>query len=100
MITKEEFVKLINDYIKWEARIEEVSDVFGGNLFEVDWVEYTSYQFEDIIKILFNEFGVDTIFWWVFEKRLNPELKIYEEDVEITCDTVEDLYEIVKTNLK
>ena len=102
MITKEEFIDFILKQQEWANRIDEVSGVLNvSSLFECDWIDYTSNLFDKTISLLFNEYGVDDINWWLYEKSGNPELKMWDADEnEIPTDTIDDLWEIVKDNRK
>ena len=102
MITKEEFIDLILKQQEWSNRIDKISEALNiPTLFESDWVEYASVLFEKTLDLLFNEDGVDDIYWWMYEKSGNPELKICDENgKEIPTDTVEDLWNLVKDNQK
>ena len=102
MITKEEFIDLILKQQEWSNRIDEVSeDLNVPTLFESDWVEYAAILFDKTLDFLFNEDGVDDIYWWMYEKSGNPEFKMWDENgKEIPTDTVEDLWNLVKDNQK
>ena len=102
MITKEEFIDLILKQQEWSNRIDEVSEALNvPTLFESDWVEYASVLFDKTLTLLFNENGIDDIYWWMYEKSENPELKMWDESgKEIPTDTVEDLWNLVKDNQK
>ena len=102
MITKEEFIDLILKQQKWSNRVDEVSEALNvPTLFESDWVEYAAILFDKTLDLLFNEDGVDDIYWWMYEKSGNPEFKMLDENgKEISTDTVEDLWNLVKDNQK
>lgn len=102
MITKEEFIDLILKQQEWSNRIDEVSEALNvPTLFESDWIEYTATLFDKTINFLFNEDGVDDIYWWMYEKSGNSELKMWDASgKEIPTDTVEDLWNLVKDNKK
>lgn len=102
MITKEEFVKLINGYNAWFNKIDEVEEVTGLRcIIEGDcWMAFADKLFNMTIRILFNEEGVDNIEWWLFEKAGREEMKMWLDDKEIPTETVEDLWEIVKDSRK
>ena len=102
MITKEEFIDLILKQQEWSNRVDEVSEALNvPTLFESDWVEYASALFDKTLTLLFNEDGIDDIYWWMYEKSENPELKMWDESgKEIPTDTVEDLWNLVKNNQK
>ena len=98
MITKDEFITLINDYQKWSEQVDKASEVLGiSTLFESNLIDYTSRLFDKTINILFDENGIDDIYWWLYEKSGNPDLKMWDENgKEIPTDTVEDLWNIVE----
>ena len=102
MITKEEFIDLILKQQEWSNRVDEVSEALNiPTLFESDWVENASVLFDKTLALLFNEDGIDDIYWWMYEKSENPELKMWDESgKEIPTDTVEDLWNLVKNNQK
>lgn len=101
MITKEQFISIINKYINWDKRIDEVGDVLNICPLEMDWVEFGAIIFTDFLRVIFTEEGEDTISWWLFERRGNPEMKMWDnEGNEIPTETVEDLWNIVKNYIK
>ena len=102
MITKEEFIDLILKQQEWSNRVDEVSEALNvPTLFESDWVDYAAVLFDKTLALLFNEDGIDDIYWWMYEKSENPELKMWDESgKEIPTDTVEDLWNLVKNNQK
>lgn len=98
MITKNEFIDLINDYQNWSDQVDKASQALGiSTLFESNLIDYTSKLFDKTINILFNENGTDDIYWWIYEKSVNPDLKMFDkEGNEIPSETIDDLWEIVK----
>ena len=101
MISKVEFITLINEHKKWNDRITQVCDVLKANIFDSDWVEYSSLLFERTISFLFKEEAQDDISWWLWEKDGRSDMKMWDADgKEIPTETVEDLCEIVKDNRK
>ena len=102
MITKEKFIDLILKQQEWSNRVDEVSEALNvPTLFESDWVDYAAVLFDKTLALLFNEDGIDDIYWWMYEKSENPELKMWDESgKEIPTDTVEDLWNLVKNNQK
>ena len=97
MISKEEFITLINEYKKWADRITQVCDVLKANIFDSDWVEYSSLLFERTISFLFKEEAQDDIFWWLWEKDGRSDMKMWDASgKEIPTETVDDLWNIVE----
>lgn len=98
MITKDEFITLIDDYQKWSEQVDKASEVLGiSTLFESNLIDYTSRLFDKTINILFDENGTDNIYWWLYEKSGRPDFKMWDkEGNEIPSETIDDLWEIVK----
>lgn len=98
MITKNEFIALINDYQEWLNQVDKVSEALGVSLlFESNLVEYPAKLFDKTLNIIFNENGVSDIDWWLYEKSGCPDLKMWDEEGnEIPTNTIEDLWELVK----
>ena len=102
MITKEEFIDLISKQQEWYNRIDEVSKVLNvPTLLECDWVEYTIILFNKTLDLLFNSYGIEDIDWWMYQKSINPELKMWDQNgKEIPTETIEDLWNLIKDNRK
>ena len=101
MITKNEFIKLISDHVKWNKKINEVCSILGTDLFEATWIEYGYSLFDKLLSLEFDECAIDDINWWLWEKEGDPEMKMWDKDGnEIPTETIEDLWEIVKDNRK
>lgn len=102
MITKEEFIKLISDYQKWNKRIDEVEKVLNFCLLNLDWIEYSNVLFDTTLSILFKKDAVDSINWWLFERPMFPPgPKMWDkEGNEVPTETIEDLWSIVKDSRK
>lgn len=98
MVTKEEFLRLISDFQKWDKRIDEVEKVLNFCPLNIDWVEYSGRLFDTTLSILFEEDAVDDINWWLFERPMFPPgPKMWDENGnEIPTETLEDLWNIVK----
>lgn len=96
MIEKEQFIKLIQGYKDYISYIENVDDLLNTNIFESKIVDYSFRLFDLVIEISFNEEGSDIIFWWLYEKSTNPELKIFDKTEELPTETTEDIWNIVK----
>lgn len=100
MITKEDFIKII-EYIK---EINEESDKWSdvGIDFIMTNLGNSICIFQDIVlQAMFIEKGVDWIYWWLYErtpiKEGDEPNKAYNEDgLEIPTETVDDLWNIVE----
>ncbi|MGM9531184.1 hypothetical protein [Intestinibacter sp.] len=101
MMTKEKFINLISEHQKYNKRLDEVCKVLDVDLWEADWVEYANVLFDTTIGLLFTDEGQDTISWWLYEKDGRPDMKMWDlEDNEIPTETLDDLWEIVKSDLR
>lgn len=97
MITKEQFTKLISNHIKHLEKIDEIERVIQGNIMNWNVIEYGNILFDTVLSLLFKDEAVDDIFWWLFERRGDPNLKMWTENGnEIPTETIDDLWEIVK----
>ena len=95
-ISKEEFFKLLNEQKAQSGRIDKLNDA-GLSIWDSDLIEYGNLMFERVIKVYFTKEGVDWIFWWLYEKAGDPEMKAWDEDHdEIPMETMEDLWRYVK----
>lgn len=100
MITKEQFTDLINSILKLNKEYDRWED-FGINLWELPIGDKMAEITDISIKALFNDDGIDWINWWLYEKPAmfegEPDNKAYDEDgKEISTETVDDLWNIVK----
>ncbi len=99
-MNKVEFIKLIKDYQNYDNLLDSACDIFPG-IIESKLFMYPAEWFENIIELCFTEEGVDWIYWWLFERNNNSEMKAYDENHnEIQMDTVEDLWNFIKNYIK
>lgn len=96
MITKEEFIELLNDRINWNDKVEQLCELLGSNLWESDIFNYGEILFEKILNLRFNDSEIDIIFWWLYERKYDKDLNIKIDGKEVPSDTLDDLWEIVK----
>ena len=96
MITKEEFIELLNDRINWNDKVEQLCELLGSNLWESDIFNYGEILFEKFLNLRFNDSGIDIIFWWLYERKYDKDLNIKIDGKEVPSDTLDDLWEIVK----
>lgn len=94
--TKEEFFELLKMHAAQSERLDKLSDA-GLPVWDMDIVEYGNLMFDRVIRAHFTQEGEDWIFWWLYEKDGNPEMKAWDEDHdEIPMETMEDLWRHVK----
>ncbi len=94
-INKTTFYKLIKDYIDYNNKIDNITEVLECDIFDTSYMNYPHSLFDTILDILFIEDGVDIIHWWIFEARLDPDLKLYDKEIEVPLDTIDDLWNYV-----
>ena len=95
-VTKEEFFELLKMHAAQSERLDKLSNA-GFPIWETDVIEYGNLMFDKVIKAFFTQEGEDWIFWWLYEKNGNPEIKAWDEDEEeIPMKTMEDLWKHVK----
>lgn len=95
-ITKEEFFELIKMHDDQSKRLDKLSEA-GLPVWEMDIIEYGSLLFDKVINSYFTQEGEEWIFWWLYEKDGDPEIKAWDEDHdEIPMETKEDLWRYVK----
>lgn len=84
MITKEQFIRFIKEFIDFQLTIENISRAICGNndlFFDCDWMENVGIMFDVFIDTNFNEEASDLIMNRIFEsdyKEVSPE-EIWEE---------------------
>lgn len=97
MITKEEFVKLIEDYQEWNKRIDEVCEILNSEIWETDWVSYASKLFDYMLYLLFTENGTDLINDYLFN---SDPLEIIIDNKKYIIDNIDTLWDLVKDSRK
>lgn len=93
MITKEEFTKLIEDYQNWNKRIDEVCEILNSEIWETDWVSYSSKLFDYTLHLLFAENGVDLINDYLFE---SDAIEITIDNKKYIINNIDTLWDLIK----
>lgn len=97
MITKEQFTKLMRKHIDYHDTIEEIENMLSVEIYECPVIRYGDILFDQTLDIIFKVSAIDTINWWLYEKKPNPELNYYDENNNIIpSETLDELWEIVK----
>lgn len=104
MITKEEFIKFINEYKLFDKAIERLEyaisgSKYGCNLFESDWYNSVGTMLDIFLDSHFTEVGVDCIIWWLFEdvdhiitQTVDPDLFNGKSEIEYNVNDINDLW--------
>lgn len=96
MITKEAFLKFIHTYIEFETELENINKALNISLYDCRLTEYPGRLLDDFLHAVFNEKQIDTIYWYLFDKRFTSSLKMYDEDnKEIPTDTLDDIWKLI-----
>lgn len=102
MISKELFVKFLEQYQRFNkafGRIEEalMGKQFSSNLCESDWYDSVGYMLDIFLESHFTEYGCDLINAYLFEncKEFWQTKFKNEEEEHYTFDTLEELYDVM-----
>ncbi len=98
MITEEQFVELILNYIKQYKRINEVEKTLRIPIWECDIMEYGDKLFDTIIQFSFKEYARNEIYSWLF-KILYSHFSISDTN-ETLIENIKGFWEIVKNYRK
>lgn len=98
MITKEEFVELIDWHYKQDTEVDRLCTVFP-NFFELEVVD-NSFKLVDMVwKICFDTEGHNWISWWLYDCKTSSGKceRTYEDNGKIvSVETVDELWNLVK----
>lgn len=106
MITKELFVKFLEQYQRFNTAFERIEEALMGkkyssNLYESDWVDSVGDMLDIFLESHFTECGCDLINWWLFEhddwglilyEKEERNLFNEEKKTEIIIETLDELY--------
>lgn len=95
-VSKEEFFKILDNQKAQSERVDKLEEA-GLHIWDSELVEYGNLMFARVIEALFTKEGVDWVFWWLYEKGGDPEMKAWDEGHdEILIETREDLWRCIK----
>ena len=104
MITKEEFIKFINNYQTFNKGLDRLSEAISGprsycHIYESDWVIAVEEMLDVFVQSNFTELGADNIYWWLFEdidhriwQTVDPDLFNGKSEIEYDVNDIEDLW--------
>ena len=61
---------------------------------------YAFMMFDEVIHAYFDDEGAETIYWWLYEKKNRPDYIMKIDNKEVPTETLRDIWNIVKHNLK
>lgn len=97
MINKEQFVKLINEFMEWNEGLNKIYETFKFEPMNVPCVEYGSRVFGLLLELCFDEYAQNLIYWWTLERKNNIKVinDMYSDEWN-AIKTVDDLWEHIK----
>lgn len=95
-MTKENFIKLINEFNEFEAMIDKCEGTLGITIFESPLIETAHIWFDTIINETFTETGADLVNGYLFDHFNKQELVIYNNSETIIIDNPADLWDYVQ----
>lgn len=102
MITKELFIKFINNAKAFDKELDRWHD-FGIDIFELPISDYAWKMYDCFLEENFTSDGIDIINWWMFEKYMIPNKpnELYDSNNNvIPTNTIEELWECIKNDVK
>lgn len=94
-IDKQEFIDLITNYINLTDNIDKLDQFLHACIYESKDYEFIDNMFHKILKYNFNDEDIELIDWWLYERRDNPELKMYIDKKEVPTETIEDIWNLL-----
>ncbi len=113
MITKEEFIKYISLYQKFDESVERLEKSITGRndiyfIFETDWCEAVGKMLDTFLDSHFTDSGIDCINYFLFETvddkatYVKQEGDMFNEEKEIRypLNTIDELWNFLLTDVK
>lgn len=94
-IEKQEFIDLITNYINLTDSIDKLDQLLHACIYESKDYKFIDNMFYKILKYNFNDEDLELIGWWLYERRDNPELKMYIDKKEVPTETIEDIWNLL-----
>lgn len=94
-MTKTEFIKFISDVDKIE---ESATALYKAGVDLTSITDNHWQLFSFLVDHLFGKHNSEIIHWFLWEKRVNPNLTMYDENNNEICRNPEELWEYVTSN--
>ena len=110
MITKEEFVKFISSYQKFDKGVQRLEkSIFGRNIysiFESDWCEAVGRMLDTFLDSHFTDTGIDWISYYLWEDvddkaayvKQDKDMFNEEKQIRYPLDTIDELWNFLLTD--
>lgn len=106
MISKETFVKFLEQYQRFNYAFERIEEALMGNryssnLYESDWYDSVGYMLDIFLESHFTEYGCDLINAYLFEDCrefwVNKDKTLFEDKMKehYKYDSLEELYDVM-----
>lgn len=96
MITFNEFKEVIENFLDFQEELNKYYDL-KVDLYDTKLVSFGETMFDKYIRLIFNNDGVEWIYWWLFERpSVEPEEAWDENGNVIPTETIEDLYNLLQ----
>lgn len=102
MISKELFIKYIEQYQRFNTAFERIEEALMGkkyssNLYESDWVDSVGCMLDVFLESHLTKEGWDLLNWWLFE---DVDKLIYNKDNTTTSvKTLDELWDFLLTDI-
>ena len=113
MITKENFIKFIQSYIEFQESIDNLDKAITGKnyptiLFETKWYDAVGKMLDSFLDSHFTEYGIDWIFYFLFEDTDNKAAYIKQEgdmfneekEIRYSLESADELWNFLLTDKK
>lgn len=113
MISKELFVKYLEQYQRFNTAFERIEEALMGkkyssNLYESDWYDSVGAMLDLFLESHFTEYGIDWICYFLFEDiddkaaYVKQEEDMFNEEKEIRypLGTIDELWDFLLTDKK
>jgi len=106
MITKEEFIKYLNEWKSFETSIDAIGICVFANeysVWETKFADAAGKMLDIFINSHFTEEGSDLINWYLFEsvqKTITIPETLFEPSKKISLESLDDLWDFLKSDSK
>lgn len=112
MISKDCFIKYIEQYQRFSKAFERIEEALMGkkyssNMYESDWYDSVGAMLDIFLNSHFTEEGCDIINWWMFEdvdhiiyQTVDSDLFNGRTEIQHDVNNIEDLWNYLLKNKK
>lgn len=93
------FIQLIERTKEVNKKLDIIYDT-GFDMGDTFITNYAFIMFDEVVHAYFDDEGADIIYWYLYEKNNKPDYIMKIDGKEVPTETPEDIWNIVKHNLK